>query len=382
MRILQVNVIYGHGSTGKIVETLHQQYLSLGHESYVLFGRGKRSKDPNVRRTGFLWEAKLWRFMQLFTGNYLGGSPLSTWNLKRHIRRIHPDIVHLHCVNGNMCNVFSLLKWLKKRGYKTVLTHHAKFMFTGGCGLNLCEGFATGCGNCPHKKEVFGRFCGDKSAKNVKRLSGLDLSGAWIQHVYVSPWLKQQADKSALLKDAHNNVVYNPVDIKPGAAVAKKPYVFFPISLKADYKGWDFIEPLGERLKELGLDLYVTGSRKETFTSSNIKDVGRINDKNELARYYAEATATVILSRCESFSMPVIESLLCGTPVVGFKAGAPETLETFGFASFYEYGKLDLVVSRIQELQNNSVRVDAKKVSGFYGPLAISHKNLKKYLRH
>ena len=382
MRILQVNVIYGHGSTGKIVETLHKQYLSLGHESYVLFGRGKRSKDPNVRRTGFLWEAKLWRFIQLFTGNFLGGSPLSTWNLKRHIRRIHPDVVHLHCVNGNMCNVFSLLKWLKKYGYKTVLTHHAKFMFTGGCGLNLCEGFATGCGNCPHKKEVFGRFCGDKSAKNVKRLSDLDLSGAWIQHAYVSPWLRQQAEKSALLKNAHNHVVYNPVDLRLEAVTAKKPYVFFPISLKADYKGWNFIEPLGKKLKELGVDLYVTGSGQEAFNSSNIKDVGRINNKNDLARCYAEAIATVILSRCESFSMPVIESLLCGTPVVGFKAGAPETLDVFGCASFYEYGNLDLVASRAKELLQNPINIDTRKLVALYGSAAVADRYIEIYQRN
>ena len=31
-------------------------------------------------------------------------------------------------------------------------------------------------------------------------------------------------------------------------------------------------------------------------------------------------------SQCESFSMPVLESLCCGTPVYGFKAGGPESV--------------------------------------------------------
>ena len=358
MKILQVNVIYGHGSTGKIVQVLHEEYLKQGHDSYVFFGRGVKESDKRITRTGFLWEAKLWRFIQLFTGNLLGGSPLSTLNLKRHIKKLNPEVVHLHCINGNMCNVFSLLKWLRRKGYKTVLTHHAKFMFTGGCGLNMCKGYANGCVGCPLKREVFGSLCFGKPTRNLRRLAKLQMDGSWIKHTYVSPWLKDQAEKSILLKSADNHVVLNPIDTnvfnpKPiKDSVHDKPYAFFPTSLHAEVKGWQWIEPVGERLNSLGLDLLVTGSGKETFHSPSIHDVGHISDQSLLADYYRHAAMTLVLSQCESFSMPVAESLCCGTPVCGFKAGGPESIAPDAYAAV-DNGEIDQLIEVIKQTANH-----------------------------
>ncbi len=382
MVIAQINVSYGRGSTGKIVKDLHEEYLRLGLDSYVLFGRGPKVADPRIVRTGFLLEAKAWRFIQLFTGNHLGGSPLSTWNLKRHIKKLHPDVVHIHCINGNMCNVFSLLRWLKKHNYKTILTHHAKFMFTGGCGLNMCEGYVNGCKNCPHKKEVFGKYCGDKTRQNLARLAKVGLDEPWIAHTYVSPWLKEQAKKSPLLAKANNHVVLNPIDVslfcesKPKEAPSR-PYAFCPTSLHAEVKGWQWVEPVGKRLDELGLDLYVTGSGSETFASPNIKDIGYVADQHKLADYYRNANVTLILSQCESFSMPVAESLCCGTPVCGFKSGGPESIGIEGACIFVEQGDIDGLIKAIEAMKDK--RIDPAKAIEKYGREAIAKEFLKLY---
>ena len=385
MKILQINVIYGHGSTGKIVKTLHERYLSKGLDSYVFYGRGDKANDPRLIRTGFLLEAKLWRFIQLFTGNFLGGSPLSTWNLKRHIRKLSPDVVHIHCINGNMCSVFSLLRWLRKNNYKTILTHHAKFMFTGGCGLNMCERFASGCGHCPRKKEVFGRYCPDRSAKNLRRLSRLNLDGSWITHTYVSPWLKEQAEKSPLLKKANNHFVPNPIDTevfnptKLKEPLRNRPYAFFPTSLRAEVKGWQWIEPVGKKLNELGMDLLVTGSGHESFANPNIIDVGRISDQSLMAEYYRQAAFTLVLSQCESFSMPVLESLCCGTPVYGFKAGGPESICPEEMKdNFVDNGDIDALFKAIEKNKNkNPVHgFDAPDVSEGFLELSLSIKRV------
>ncbi len=363
MRILQVNVIYGRGSTGKIVQTLHEEYLRQGHDSHVFFGRGPKNHDKHVVRMGFLWEAKLWRFIQLFTGNFLAGSPLSTMNLKRHIKKLKPDVVHLHCINGNMCNVFSLLRWLKAKGYKTVLTHHAKFMFTGGCGINLCNSYQTGCGNCPHKKEVFG-FAPDRSAHINKKLASLGMGESRIKHTYVSPWLMSLAEKSPILANANNSVVLNPVDtsiFNPASIMGplhNKPYVFFPTSVRSEVKGWQWVEPIGERLNGLGIDLLVTGSGKEAFKSPNIFDVGHIADQPLMAEYFRQAKATLVLSQFESFSMPTAESLCCGTPVCGFNAEGPESIATGCDAQFFPQGDLADLVGTIEQI-NSRVDTDA-----------------------
>ena len=360
MKILQVNVIYGHGSTGKIVQTLHKDYLAKGQESYVFFGRGSKSEDPRVIRTGFLLEAKLWRFIQLFTGNFLAGSPLSTWNLKRHIKKLSPDVVHLHLINGNMVNVFSLLKWLRENNYKTILTHHAKLMFTGGCGINLCDNYQTGCGHCPYKKEVF-RFAPDRSKHIYKKRSSLDLDGSWIKHTYVSPWLMSLAMKSPLLAKADNHVVFNPVDTaifntsSSSAPLRERPYAFFPTSVHNEVKGWQYVEEVAKKLNELGLDLLVTGSGDESFANPNIIDIGHISDQTLLADYYRQASFTLVLSKFESFSMPVLESLCCGTPVYGFKAGGPESICPQKMKdNFVDNGDIDALFKAIEKNKNRN----------------------------
>ena len=39
MRILQINSVYGYGSTGKIVNKIHHELLDNGYESFVIYGR-------------------------------------------------------------------------------------------------------------------------------------------------------------------------------------------------------------------------------------------------------------------------------------------------------------------------------------------------------
>ena len=384
MKILQVNVIYGHGSTGKIVQALHEEYMRQGHDSHVFFGRGPKGDGKRIVRTGFLWEAKLWRLIQLFTGNHLGGSPLSTWNLKRHIKKLNPEVVHIHCINGNMCSVFSLLKWLRKKNHKVVLSHHAKFMFTGGCGLNMCEGFVHGCEDCPFRKSVFGSLYMGKPSKNIRRLATLHMDEPWIKHAYVSPWLKEQAEKSSLLHDADNNVMPNPVDIDvfnptpSGKALRDKPYAFFPTSLHAEVKGWPWIEPVASRLKELGLDLLITGSGHEKFENHNVIDVGYVSDQILLADYYRQAKVTLVLSQCESFSMPVAESLCCGTPVCGFKAGGPESIapEDYGAVDNGDIDQLIIEIRRSMDVDRSSI---ANKAMGRFSTAHIAEEFLHLY---
>ena len=59
MRILQVNVVYKKGSTGKITHDLHKGLLDAGAESIVCYGRGERIKEPGVYKTCPEWYSKL-----------------------------------------------------------------------------------------------------------------------------------------------------------------------------------------------------------------------------------------------------------------------------------------------------------------------------------
>lgn len=46
--------------------------------------------------------------------------------------------------------------------------------------------------------------------------------------------------------------------------------------------------------------------------------------------------------------MPTAESLCCGTPVVGFQAGAPEQIALPAYSEFVEYGDLDALEAAVK----------------------------------
>jgi glycosyltransferase involved in cell wall biosynthesis len=76
---------------------------------------------------------------------------------------------------------------------------------------------------------------------------------------------------------------------------------------------------------------------------SNVLLLGSVTDSNKLAMLYSMADMTLLTSKKETFSMVCAESLSCGTPVVGFQAGAPEQISLPEYSSFVEYGNVDLL---------------------------------------
>ena len=77
--------------------------------------------------------------------------------------------------------------------------------------------------------------------------------------------------------------------------------------------------------------------------------LGKVLDQRKLAEYYAMADITVITGKRETFAMPVAESLCCGTPVVGFLAGGPESIAIKEYTAFVEYADIDELQQKICE---------------------------------
>ena len=73
-----------------------------------------------------------------------------------------------------------------------------------------------------------------------------------------------------------------------------------------------------------------------------------MSDQKELAKYYGMADVTLLTSKRETFSMVTAESLSCGTPVVGFKAGAPEQIAIKEYSEFVEYGDVESLTEKVK----------------------------------
>ena len=77
--------------------------------------------------------------------------------------------------------------------------------------------------------------------------------------------------------------------------------------------------------------------------------VGEIRDAKLLAKYYSLADVFVLFSQKETYSMTCAEALCCGTRVIGFKCGAPETVFLPPMAEFVEYGNIEVIIAKLRK---------------------------------
>ena len=115
--------------------------------------------------------------------------------------------------------------------------------------------------------------------------------------------------------------------------------------------GWYFVE-LAKRMPQYQFCIVAS-------TYSDIDNLpliilfwGRTNGQKELAELYNRADVTVLTSRRETFSMVTAESLCCGTPIVGFKAGGPESIAIPTYSEFVDQGDLDALCRVVEKFLN------------------------------
>ena len=368
MKILQVNCVYGNGSTGKIVRDIHHGLQGKGISSRVYYGRGIESSEENTYKICSELYGKLNNLRSRVTGLMYGGCYLSTRKLMGIIRKEQPDIVHLHCINGYFVNIYSLIQWLKEQKIKTVLTLHAEFMHTANCGYALdCEKWRTGCGNCPRLRQETLSLGIDNTALSHKKMkAAFDGFSDNLRVVSVSPWLEQRAKESPILAGKQHCTVLNGMDTgifcrRETAELRKKhnlsdEKVIFHATASFDndpqnIKGGYYLLRLAERLAEDNVKIIVAGNYPENLqVPDNVILLGKVVDQQLLAAYYAMADVTVLTSRKETFSMVTAESLCCGTPVVGFEAGAPELIAIGEFSAFSAWSDMDKLEENVRKM--------------------------------
>ena len=357
MKVLQVNCVYKKGSTGKITYDLHKGLLNAGIESVVCYGRGELVKEPGVYKTCPEWYSKLNNAWSRVTGIMYGACFFSTNKLISIIKQEKPDIVHLQCINGYFVNIYRLVEWLKNNHIKTVLTLHAEFMYTANCGHALeCERWQTGCGSCPRRKAETKSIFFDGTAKSWRRMKkAFDGFEKDLIVTSVSPWLEQRAKQSPIFERMQHCVVYNGLDtsifhpyrtteLRQSLNCEGKKVVFHATPVFSPdpnhLKGGYYVLELAKRMPKVQFIVagpYVQGIE----VPENVTLLGRVEDQTKLAKLYSMADATLLTSKRETFSMVTAESLCCGTPVVGFKAGGPEGIAIPEYSRFVEYGDIE-----------------------------------------
>ena len=403
MKILQVNITGKSGSTGKIVNDLRTYLQSKGHDAKVAY-----SVD-NIAAEGFFkishrWELALVRRLVHFGRITYKGNPFAFRRLKKIIERERPDIVHLHCINCGCVNIYKTLEYLAAHKIKTVVTHHAEFFYTGNCPYSFeCNKFVDaqceGCGNLfyatsnrifanPHKNWL--RMC---QAVNSFRKEDL-------LFVSVSPWVKERSLTSSIVNHYPCETVYNGLDTnlfhyRERRDVVEKRLVlgnrklilhvtpnFNPMD-KSNIKGGYYVVELAKKMPQLRFLVVASFSENTRNLPDNIQLWGKASSQDELAQLYSTASVTLLTSKKETFSMVTAESLCCGTPVVGFKAGGPESIALEKYSRFVEYGNVEALYIEICVLgaENFDKELISNESRTIYSKEKMSEYYLKLYKR-
>lgn len=364
MKILQVNCVYNKGSTGKIVYDIHCGLNDKGFDSVICYGRGKKVNEQNVYKVSTELEAKIHSVLWRLFGVQFGFSPIATAKTINIIKKQKPDVVHLHCLNGNFINVYKLLKFLKKENIKTVLTLHAEIMHTAGCEHAFeCEKWKTECNKCgringkiSHFFRDDAKYCYNKMKKAFDGFKDLTVIG-------VSEWLTERAKLSPIFpKNTRFETVHNGINTeiftksgfeelyeKYSIPKDKKNVLHVTPNFNHSIKGGKYVLEAAEKLPNYQF-IIVGFNGDESVLPKNVLPINHTKNKQELAKFYSLADITLLTSKRETFSMVVAESLSCGTPVVGFKAGAPETITIPEYSSFTEFGIVELLCEEIEKM--------------------------------
>ena len=395
MKILLIDVNCKQSSTGKIVYDLYTQCNKDGHTAAICYGRGPRVDEPNIYKFSSTIEVYLHALLTRITGLTGYYSFFSTRKLIKFIASYQPDVVHIHELHAYFVNLKPVIDYLKKNNIRTIWTFHCEFMYTGKCGYAYdCEKWKNECGKCPYLRDYPSSLIFDFTKKmfNDKKKMFENFNNLTI--VTPSKWLADRT-KLSFLKDKKIEVIYNGIDtniFKPKNIdylklkhniTDQKIIVYVTADFDNERKGGKYVLELAKRLQFENIKMFIVGNKKVLENlPKNIIMVGRTNNQDKLADYYNLADLSLITSKKETFSMICAESLSCGTPIVGFEAGAPETITIQEYSEFVKYGNMDALIQAVYRWidKKNEVTADlAKKAAKKYSKERMYANYLKLY---
>lgn len=341
MKVLQINAVYGHGSTGTIVRDIEQLCHTEGIECLVA------SPDPAVRQAkrgyviGNTFDHKLHAALSRIYGKQAYYSRCATRALLKYMDREKPDIVHLHNLHSNYIHLNMLLDYLGKKDIKTIVTLHDCWFYTGGCFHYAnagCYRWLEQCGNCPKQKLDTPALLKDCSAQILADRKKYLLAIPRLVVTGVSDWIANEARRT-FLKDTkvvtiHNGIDLNvfkptPSDFRQRLGLEDKYVILGPankwlsdVNKEVLAKFTELMQP-DEVLLLFGVDVQDTSNLPK-----NVITYGYTKNREELAQLYTMADVFANTSREDSLSLINVEAQACGTPVVTFdQTGPKETVD-------------------------------------------------------
>ena len=344
-KLLQINITANWGSTGKIAESIGLAAIEHGWESYIAYGRWCNPSQSHLIKIGSRLDTYLHYGEQRIRDNEGLCSRRATRKLIDQIKKINPDIIHLHNLHDHYLNYRILFEFLNKTNIKVVWTFHDFWAVTGHCMHFVtvgCERYKSGCYECPMQK-VYPKSFFERSSKNYAIKKDLFSANTELTIVPVSEWVGESV-RYSFLKNKKIQVIPNGIDtkiFKPTelTVLSDSRYNAFLNGVKDKYvimsvaSEWKQDKGLNDFIamsQMLGSDevIVLVGLNDGVIANlpNNIIGLKRTSSMEELAALYTRADVICSLSSAETFGLTIVEGYACGTPAVVYDNTAPPLL--------------------------------------------------------
>lgn len=397
MKILQINSVSGYGSTGRIVDEIGQKIREVGGESYIAYGRKTGREKADAIRIGSEWSCRMHGLLTRMLDRHGLGSGWATQQLIHTIRRLQPDVIHLHNLHGYYLNIEILFNYLSTSAIPIVWTLHDCWAITGHCthfAFCGCQRWQTGCYDCPQRKDYPASLWVDRSVKNYNLKKKLFTTVPRMTIVPVSDWLGDIV-KQSFLENYPVKVIHNGIDLdifKPVVGKIREKYGiddrFMILGVANDWdkrKGWnDFLE-LSRKIDPKKYILVLVGltSQQMQELPQEVVAVERTANTHELAEFYSAADVFVNLTWEDTYPTTNLEAIACGTPVVTYRTGGSVEAVTEETGYVIEQGDLSSLLVILEKLKvkgrefyRNPCRLQALR---FYGKSECYEKYIELY---
>lgn len=356
MKILLVNTSENTGGAAVAANRLREALSNSGVKVKMMV-REKKSDDFSVVVVGsrggnflrFCYERfVIWLCNLLSRRNLFAVSIANTGiDITRTREFREADLIHLHWINHGMLSLKGIRKILDS-GKPVVWTMHDMWPATAICHYaHECEKYQTGCKNC--QLLLKNESENDLSEKIWKRKVKM-MDGHQISFVACSQWLRDQAQKSCLLKGQFVTNIPNAINTRVfyrndrtearttlGLPADKRLILFVSQRVTDTRKGVSYLIDALEKLSAKHPDMKnntaiaILGGHSDELAAQlplPSYPLGYVSDSKHIVNIYNAADVFVLPSLSDNLPNTIMEAMACGVPCVGFDVGGiPEMID-------------------------------------------------------
>lgn len=344
--------------------------MKHGWESYIAYSQGRDGtkrvcqsvKVPVGNRLSVAWHGVVTRL----TDRHGLASVGATHRFIKEIKRIRPDVIHIHNIHGYFLNYKILFDFLAQSGIPVVWTVHDCWLYTGHCyyySFARCEKWKHGCGDCPQRRAFPASWWVDRSVENFKdkERAFTSMPEGKLVLAPVSEWMRD-AMKHSFLKDIPTMVIHNGIDletfyirdteeVKAKYGLQGKRILLGVASIWCEEKGLDDFIRMAEKVtEEEQIVLVGIKEKQRKLLPKNIIPIARTENIGQLAELYSAAEVLLNPTWQDNYPTVNLESISCGTPVVTYRTGGSVEAITEDTGTIVEQGDVEAMLAAARKI--------------------------------